>query len=207
MQRDASGPADALADVPGDATVDAPGDATVDTAGYATVDTALGEETPFVAGDQSPADAAAARKKRNVPWLVEGIWPNFAEFLLDTVRLSGCRVSRWSEALPDASQPSGRRRGFAEAANEYGQYQLRWSAEDQRKAIQSPLLPSSQTGRQPDAVIRSALNHSALPGWCALRACARVLRVTVDAHVARTFKNFIYNDSWFQRLGLFAGRR
>ena len=107
------------------------------------------------------------------------------------------------EAQPD---PSAQRRGSAAPADPdddyaaYGEYQVRWSAADQRKAIQSPLLPSSQTGR-PDAVIRATLNHSALPGWCALRAAARVVRVTVDAHVTRTFKNFVYNDYWFQQPG------
>ena len=104
-----------------------------------------------------------------------------------------------SKARPGASQPSGRRGSLD--PEECGEYQRR-SAEDLRKAILSPLLPSSQTGRQPDAVIRATLNHSALPGWCALRACARVVRVTVDAHITRTFKNFVYNEHWFQRLGL-----
>jgi len=98
-------------------------------------------------------------------------------------------------ARPGASQPSGRRGSLD--PEECGEYQRR-SAEDLRKAILSPLLPSSQTGRQPDAVIRATLNHSALPGWCALRACARVVRVTVDAHITRTFKNFVYNEHWFQ---------
>ena len=106
-----------------------------------------------------------------------------------------------SKARPGASQSSGRRRGSLDP-DECGEYQLRRSAEDLRKAILSPLLPSSQTGRQPDAVIRATLNHSALPGWSALRACARVVRVTVDAHITRTFKNFVYNEHWFQRLGL-----
>lgn len=100
-------------------------------------------------------------------------------------------------ARPGASQSSGRRRGSLDP-DECGEYQLRRSAEDLRKAILSPLLPSSQTGRQPDAVIRATLNHSALPGWSALRACARVVRVTVDAHITRTFKNFVYNEHWFQ---------
>eukprot|EP00931_Biecheleriopsis_adriatica_P104135 TRINITY_DN7886_c0_g2_i1.p1 TRINITY_DN7886_c0_g2~~TRINITY_DN7886_c0_g2_i1.p1 ORF type:complete len:804 (+),score=147.66 TRINITY_DN7886_c0_g2_i1:33-2414(+) len=72
------------------------------------------------------------------------------------------------------------------------------AAKDGPSCAGSPLLPSSQIGGQPGAVICATLQHSALPDWCALRACARVVRTTVDAELALTFNDFVYSDHLFQ---------